>query len=199
MNRVISIRSRMNNSNKSSLAALLATTVMATASLSTAAEREPVMVSAYYGSGSVVFFYGAEAVWTPGCECEWLTRYNLDPRFAVNVAYWKGHDTPPEHHSLWDVGGHAMLRSAFFKDRAVSPFIELGTGVQFLSETRINASRFLGTHYQFGSRVGGGIAFGSPRRYELLVFLEHVSNASLSSGPNDGVSYVAVQFRVGLD
>jgi lipid A 3-O-deacylase len=189
----------MNKLNKSSLAALLAAAFMASAPLSTAAEREPVMVSAYYGSGSVIFFYGAEAVWTPGCECEWLTRYNLDPRFAVNVAYWKGHDQPPEHRSLWDVGGHAMLRSAFLKDNAVSPFVEAGIGVQFLSETRINANRYLGTHYQFGSRLGGGIAFGSPRRYELLAFLEHVSNASLSSGPNDGVTYVAVQFRVGLD
>jgi len=189
----------MNKSNKSSLAALLAASLAGAATLSTAAEREPVMVSAYYGSGSVIFFYGAEAVWTPGCECEWLTRYNLDPRFAVNVAYWKGHDQPPEHRSLWDVGGHAMLRSAFFKDRAVSPFVEIGTGVQLLSETRINASRYLGTHYQFGSRIGGGIAFGSPRRYELLAFLEHVSNASLGSGPNDGATYVAVQFRVGLD
>ncbi|TMG96192.1 MAG: acyloxyacyl hydrolase, partial [Betaproteobacteria bacterium] len=198
MNRVISIRARMNKSNKSSLAALLAACLVGIATLSTAAEREPVMVSAYYGSGSVIFFYGAEAVWTPGCECEWLTRYNLDPRFAVNVAYWKGHDQPPEHRSLWDVGGHAMLRSAFFKDRAVSPFVEIGTGVQLLSETRINASRYLGTHYQFGSRIGGGIAFGSPRRYELLAFLEHVSNASLGSGPNDGATYVAVQFRVGL-
>jgi len=74
MNRVISIRSRMNKSNKSSLAALLAASLAGAATLSTAAEREPVMVSAYYGSGSVIFFYGAEAVWTPGCECEWLTR-----------------------------------------------------------------------------------------------------------------------------
>src|SRR5438105_13132029 len=99
----------MNNSNKSSLAALLAACLIVAAPLSAAAEREPVMVSAYYGSGSVVFFYGAEAVWTPGCECEWLTRFNLDPRFAVNGAYWKGHDTPPEHQSFGDGGGPAML------------------------------------------------------------------------------------------
>jgi hypothetical protein len=189
----------MNKSNKSSLAALLAACLMAAAPLSTAAERQPVMVSAYYGSGSVIFFYGAEVVWTPGCECEWLTRYNLEPRYALNVAYWKGHDQPPEHRSLWDVGGHAMLRSAFLKDNAISPFVEGGIGVQFLSETRINANRYLGTHYQFGTRLGGGIAFGSPRRYELLAFVEHVSNASLGSHANDGVSYVALEFRVGLD
>ena len=47
----------MNKSNKSSLAALLAACLMMAAPLSTAAERQPVMVSAYYGSGSVVFFY----------------------------------------------------------------------------------------------------------------------------------------------
>src|SRR6266498_5246368 len=124
----------MKSSNKPFFAVLLAAIVCAAPVLSHAAEREPPMVSAYYGSGSVIFFYGAEAVWTPGCECEWLTRYNLDPRFAVNVAYWKGHDQPPEHRSLWDVGGHAMLRSAFLKDNAVSPFVEGGIGLQFLSE-----------------------------------------------------------------
>ena len=189
----------MKNTNKPPLAALLAACLFAAAPTSSAAEREPVMLSAYYGSGSVTFFYGTEAVWTPGCVCEWLTRFNLDPRFAVNVAYWKGHDTPPEHHSLWDVGGHALLRSAFLKDSAVSPFIEIGTGVQLLSQTRINANRDLGTHYQFGSRAGAGIAFGSPRRYELLAYLEHISNAGLASGRNDGVSYIAIQFRVGLE
>ena len=92
-----------------------------------------------------------------------------------------------------------MLRSAFLKDHAISPFVEGGIGVQFLSETRINANRYLGTHYQFGTRLGAGIAFGSPRRYELLTFVEHVSNASLGSNANDGVSYIAIEFRVGLE
>jgi hypothetical protein len=186
----------MNKSNKLPLAAVLAACLMGAAPLSTAAEREPPMLSAYWGSGSVIFFYGAEAIWTPGCECEWLTRYALDPRFAVNVAYWKGHDEFPS--SLWNVGGHALLRRAFLKDSAVSPFIEFGTGVQLVSKTTINANRFLGGAFQFGSRVGAGVAFGSPRRYEVLTFLEHVSNADISH-PNDGATYIAIQFRVGLD
>jgi len=185
----------MKSLNKSFLAVLLAAFVCATPVLSSAAEREPPMVSAYWGSGSVIFYYGAEAIWTPGCECEWLTRHELDPRFAVNVAYWKGHDEFPS--SLWNVGGHALVRRAFLKDSAVSPFIELGTGVQLVSKTSINTNRFLGGAFQFGSRIGAGVAWGTPRRYELMTFLEHVSNASLEH-PNDGATFIAIEFRVGL-
>ena len=83
------------------------------------------------------------------------------------------------------------------KDSAVSPFIELGTGVQLVSKTTINANRFLGGAFQFGSRIGAGVAWGAPRRYEVLTFLEHVSNADISH-PNDGATYIAIQFRVGL-
>ena len=185
----------MKSSNKTFPVILLAAFLFATATTSRGAEREPPMVSAYWGSGSAIFFYGAEAIWTPGCECEWLTRYDLDPRFAANVAYWKGHDEFPS--SLWNLGGHALLRRAFYKDSAVSPFIEFGTGVQLVSKTTINTNRFLGGAFQFGSRIGGGIAWGAPRRYELMTFLEHVSNADLSH-PNDGATYIAIQFRVGL-
>jgi lipid A 3-O-deacylase len=185
----------MKNSNKNLFAGLLAACLLSVPSLGRAADAEPPMVSAYWGSGSVIFFYGSEAIWTPGCECEWLTRYGIDPRWAVNVAYWKGHDEHPS--SLWNLGGHGLLRRAFFKDSAVSPFIELGTGIQLVSKTTINTNRFLGGAFQFGSRVGAGIAFGNPRRYELMTFLEHVSNAGLSH-PNDGATYIAVEFRVGL-
>jgi len=185
----------MKRLNKPVFAVLAAAWMLAAPASSPAAEPEAPMVSAYWGSGSVTFFYGGEAVWTPGCECEWLTRYGLDPRFAANVAYWKGHDEFPS--SLWNVGGHALLRRAFFKDAAVSPFIEFGTGVQLISQTTINTNRFLGGAFQFGSRVGAGVAFGAPRRYEVMTFLEHVSNAGLSH-PNDGVTYIAVEFRVGL-
>ena len=185
----------MKNSNKAVAIVLLAAFFCGAPALAQAADREPPMVSAYWGSGSVIFYYGAEALWTPGCECEWLTRYGLDPRFAVNVAYWKGHDEHPS--SLWDAGGHALLRWAPLKSAAVSPFIELGTGIQLLSKTNINTNRFFGGAFQFGSRIGAGVAWGTERRYELFTFLEHVSNADISH-PNDGVTYVAVQFRVGL-
>ena len=188
-------RPRMKRSNKPFLAALVAAFLFVAPASSRGADREPPMVSAYYGSGSVIFYYGAEAIWTPGCECEWLTRYGLDPRYAVNVAYWKGHDEHPS--SLWNVGGHALLRRAFFKDSTVSPFIELGTGIQLVSKTTINTNRVLGGAFQFGSRVGAGVAWGAPRRYEVMTFLEHVSNADISH-PNDGATYIAIQFRVGL-
>ena len=184
----------MNNPLRNFLAALVACAAAIPLS-SAAAEREPPMVSAYWGSGSAIFFYGAQAIWTPGCVCEWLTRYELDPRFAVNVAYWKGHDNEPS--SLWNAGAHAMLRRAFYKDSAISPFIELGTGIQLVSKTTINTNRFLGGAFQFGSRIGGGVAWGKAPRYEVMTFLEHVSNAGISH-PNDGATYVAVEFRVGL-
>src|SRR5437763_15480844 len=88
---VISIGPPMKRLNKPVFAVLAAAWMLAAPASSPAAEPEAPMVSAYWGSGSVTFFYGGEGGCSPGCEREGGTRYGLDPRPAANGAYWDGH------------------------------------------------------------------------------------------------------------
>ena len=74
---------------------------------------------------------------------------------------------------------------------------EIALGVHLLSHTKFNTNRDFGTVFQFGSRAGIGAAFDAARRYEVVLYIEHISNASLAS-PNDGITFKGIEFRVGL-
>src|SRR5438874_12284152 len=103
----------MKRLNKPVFAVLAAAWMLAAPASSPAAEPEPPMVSAYWGSGSVTFFYGGEAVWAPGCECEWVPRHGPYPRFAAHVASPEG---PPQCPSApCDVGRPPPRGLALFR------------------------------------------------------------------------------------
>src|SRR5207248_6883333 len=92
---VISIGPPMKRLNKPVFAVLAAAWMLAAPASSPAAEPEAPMVSAYWGSGSVTFFYGGGAVLTPGCQGERVTRYGLVSSVGADVAHWEGHDRIP--------------------------------------------------------------------------------------------------------
>ena len=161
------------------------------------APSQPAQVSGYWGRGANTNVYGAEYLWRPRCECEFLKRHNLEPRLAVNVSYWEGLQPDNAHPSLWDFGTHGYLRYFWHPTGPVEPFVELGLGIHALTEDRINNNREFGTWFQLGSRIGGGFAFDAGRRVEVLAYIEHISNAHLAS-PNDGITIKGVQLRVAI-
>jgi Lipid A 3-O-deacylase (PagL) len=176
----------------------LAAAAFAVATAATAAESasQP-LASAYYGRGANTNVYGVEWMFRQPCACEFLTRHNLEPRLAVNVAYWDGQQPDNAHPSLWDFGAHGYFRYFWHPPIAAAPFVEVGLGVHALTRDQINNNREFGTWFQFGSRIGGGFAFDASRRTELLAYIEHISNASLAS-PNDGITIKGIQVRVAL-
>jgi opacity protein-like surface antigen len=158
---------------------------------------EPAFVAPYYARGANTNVYGLQYLWKPTCECEWLKRHRLEPRLGVNFSYWDGQQPDNQHPSLWEFGTHGYLRHFWHPDAGFEPYVELGLGIHALTHTRINNNREFGTWFQFGSRIGLGLAFDAGRRWELQAFLEHISNASLAS-PNDGITLKGIELRVAL-
>jgi hypothetical protein len=90
-----------------------------------------------------------------------------------------------------------MFRWTFAKPSEPRLFVEAGVGVHFLSNTHLNNDRLFGISFQFGSIGGVGVSFGEGNKYELTLFVEHVSNANLNSN-NWGITYPALAFRMAL-
>jgi hypothetical protein len=94
---------------------------------------------------------------------------------------------------LWDIS----ITPVFRLRSGISPFyLEGAIGAHFLSKTRINNGRALGSSFQFGDHVGFGRNFGDKDCYELGYRFQHISNADLAD-PNDGINFH--QIRLGYN
>jgi len=121
----------------------------------------------------------------------------FDARLASGLAYWHGNEHPTSHASLWDLSLMPMLRWTASGTTAPRFLAEGRIGMHLLSATRINNDQVFSTAFQFGEWVGTGLTFGQDHRYELELYLQHVSNANIKK-PNDGLTYLGILFRAGL-
>ncbi|MGB3094108.1 MAG: acyloxyacyl hydrolase [Candidatus Zixiibacteriota bacterium] len=74
----------------------------------------------------------------------------------------------------------------------VSPYIEGGIGISFLSDKMI-AGRDLSTYFQFEDRIGVGFRIGRTHIHDLNIRYMHYSNASIKQ-PNDGIDMLMVSY-----
>src|SRR5271169_1311409 len=165
--------------------------------LAHAASLEPDGVDVTVGQGHSVFVSGAGLHWNSLCECADLKDNGFDTRLIAQLNYWHAQVHPTDNGSLWDLGVTPMLRWLPSWGTSVQPYVEAGIGVHLLSHVRINNDRDLSTAFQFGENAGVGIAFGENRRFELGVYVQHESNASIKE-PNPGLTYLGVVLRVAL-
>jgi lipid A 3-O-deacylase len=162
-----------------------------------AASLEPDGLDLTAGQGHSVFISGAGLHWNSLCECAYLKDNGFDTRLVAQLNYWHAQQHPTDNGSLWDVGVTPMLRWLAPWGTTVQPYVEAGIGVHLLSHTRINNDRNLSTAFQFGENAGTGIAFGENHRFELGVYIQHESNASIKE-PNPGLTYLGVVLRIAL-
>ncbi len=154
-------------------------------------------IDATAGQGHAVFVSGAALHWDSLCECTYLKDHNFDTRLEAQLTYWHSQQHPTEHGSLWDVGVVPMLRWLPPCCSSVQPYVEGGVGVHLLSHVRIGNDRDLSTAFQFGENLGTGLAFGDNHRFEVGVYVQHESNASIKE-PNPGLTYFGVVLRFAL-
>jgi lipid A 3-O-deacylase len=157
----------------------------------------PSGVAVTVADGNNTGMYGAALNWDSLCACAALKEYGFDTRLVAQLAYWHGREQPAERSSLWDVSLIPMLRWIGPQVGSVRPFAELGVGAHLLSATRINTERIFSTAFQFGDVAGAGITFGERQRYELGVYVHHISNAGIKE-PNDGITFFGVVLRTAL-
>lgn len=72
------------------------------------------------------------------------------------------------------------------------PYLELGVGLSWLSETEIQG-RILSLHFQFEDKIGIGMRFGKQQQYDLSLRAYHYSNCSIKR-PNSGVNLAMMSF-----
>ncbi|MCC6201841.1 MAG: acyloxyacyl hydrolase [Gammaproteobacteria bacterium] len=87
--------------------------------------------------------------------------------------------------SSMQLGAAPVLRMQ--RDSRDGLYFEAGVGLHLLSNSRIG-DLDLGTNYQFASRVGLGLRFGSESTFDLSYHVQHMSNGSLKK-PNDGAEF----------
>lgn len=118
--------------------------------------------------------------------------WGLNVIWENSFAYWDGPSRPElegRPTDLYAATTGPMLRwqrqvpSSPFN---VTPYIELGVGLSWLSETQIQG-RILSLHFQFEDKIGVGMRFGENQRYDISVRAYHYSNASIKR-PNSGVN-----------
>ena len=114
------------------------------------------------------------------------------------VALWQGREHDAENRHVVDFGAYPVLHLERSTAGQVSPYFEASVGVNLLSKTQINDNRKFSTAFQFGEFLGGGVAFGEKRQYELGLRVQHVSNGNIKF-PNDGLTYgsLVFQYRLG--
>ena len=149
------------------------------------------------GDGNNVTIYGVATYWDSLCTCSALKDLGFDTRLVAQLAYWHGREHPAVRNSLWDASLTPMLRWIGPQAAGIRGFAELGVGVRALSATRINTERTFSSAFQFGETGGAGIAFGERQRYELGVFVQHISNAGIKE-PNNGITYFGIALRTSL-
>ncbi len=107
--------------------------------------------------------------------------------WEASLGYWHGDGAGSNN--IWDIGFTPVFRLRSGVSRF---YLEGAIGAHFLSKTRINNGRDLGSSFQFGDHVGLGWNLGDKDRYELGYRFQHVSNADLAD-PNDGINFHSIR------
>lgn len=92
----------------------------------------------------------------------------------------------------WVLGVTPTLRLRLEEGR--SPwFVEGGIGVSYSDVLYRNQVKQFSTRFNFADHVGVGFSFGPQRNQELVLRLQHFSNASIKK-PNPGENYVQLRY-----
>ncbi|MCW5626624.1 MAG: acyloxyacyl hydrolase, partial [Burkholderiales bacterium] len=75
----------------------------------------------------------------------------------------------------------------------LSPFIEGGIGIHYLSDTVDASHAQLSTRFQFGDYVGVGARFGRDGQYAISARFVHYSNGGIHK-PNRGADMGMINF-----
>ncbi|MBW7835000.1 MAG: acyloxyacyl hydrolase [Simplicispira suum] len=93
---------------------------------------------------------------------------------------------------LWLLGLTPTLRWTPGEGR--SPwFFQAGIGITLSDHLYRSADEQFSTAFNFASHLGVGLRFGQARRQEVVLRVQHLSNASIKS-PNPGINYVQMRY-----
>lgn len=127
-------------------------------------------------------------------DSRWFTagEWVLGGYWEAALGHWRGDGDRGE--TITTIGVTPVFRlQRRVANGAGTPFLELGAGVQFLSD-RFMGDREFATRWNFGSHLGAGALFGGRDQYELSYRFQHISNADIKK-PNPGINFHLVRFN----
>jgi lipid A 3-O-deacylase len=162
-----------------------------------AASLMPDMVFGTAGYKADVGVFGGGAGWYLTPRSATRDETGLSIRVDGEIAYWHGFGRPTPYEYLFDFSATPIFRWTFAQPASPRVFVEGGLGIHFLTATRINNDRQFGISFQFGEIGAIGVAFGENNRYELKLFVQHVSNGNINR-ENWGLTTPGLTFSMAL-
>ena len=129
-----------------------------------------------------------------GVQWDWnkklveMGNWHLGGYWESDAGYWSNNSFARTHSNILDIGFTPVFRFQQTTRSSLSPYVELGVGVHFLSATSVSPQRQFGSSFQFGDHVGAGVRFGEKSKYEIGYRYQHFSNAGIK-GPNQGINF----------
>jgi len=106
------------------------------------------------------------------------------------ASHWSYHGAGRDH--LWLLGLTPTLRWTPDEGRSAW-FLQGGVGITLTDHLYRSGDEQFSTAFNFASHVGVGLRFGEARQQEVMLRLQHISNASIKH-PNPGINYVQLRY-----
>lgn len=106
------------------------------------------------------------------------------------VSRWSYHGASRDH--LWLLGLTPTFRWTPHEGR--SPwFFQGGIGITLTDHLYRNDQEAFSTAFNFATHLGVGLRFGQDRQQEVMLRVQHISNASIKH-PNPGINYMQLRY-----
>jgi len=170
------------------------------ASICCAVLAEPSAAQSFWGPSSMFVQVGrtdeTDAL-SAGLSWDWNERWMLGPGLLTAyvetwISNWRYDVGGGNRRNLTQVGLTPALRWRL--DDGASPwFFDAGVGLTFSSVIYQTEGKAFSTRFNFGTHLGVGRNFGARREHELMLRVEHFSNAGIKE-PNPGANFVQLRY-----
>jgi len=133
-----------------------------------------------------------------GLSWDWDARWTLGPGelrpyIEATLSQWRyDAPTPGDKDHLTQLAMTPVLR--WRANGGASPwFVEAGVGLSFTSSLYHSSDKQFSTSFNFGSHLGVGRNFGARQEHELVLRVEHFSNAGIKH-PNPGENFAQLRY-----
>jgi len=155
----------------------------------------PSSVFLQYGSADHVNTFWGGAVW----DLPWEQRFSggrLTTSLEAGFGEWQTHGQVHHNHPFTQLGLTPTLR--FYPDAWNGHwFAEAGIGANVIAPAYHTDGKRFSTQFNFGDHIGIGREFGEHHEQEVVLRIEHFSNAGIDH-PNPGQNFVQLRWVLRL-
>lgn len=179
--------------SRTTLSLMFATCATAPALAQDAFQGPSLYVQAYWAEhGTDALTVGGTLPWSGWSQPLWGGE--LRGHWDIYLSRWSFNAAPGRSDNLTLLGITPTLRLRPDAGRSAW-FWEAGIGGTLSSRRYITDHKEFSTRFNFASHLGLGLNFGAQRQHELLVRVQHVSNAGIKH-PNPGENFVQLRYAL---